>query len=116
MAVIEPPGDNNEGFNNNRSNRKPKEFVPNPKIAGLSFEKQLRLRVLIDSIGSIKVDKPKPKNYKGDKVEYSGYIRVEEAEVIDYQNKVKEVVTELLLQNFELMEQYTKLIGKGIVD
>ena len=116
MALLEPPNEGDDGFNNNRSNRKPKEVTPNPKVSTLSLERQLKLRVLLNSIGELKIEKPESRNSKGDKLEYSGYIRVEEAEIVDYQNNVKEVLTELLLQNFELFDQYTKLIGKGLID
>lgn len=112
--LLEPPNDNND--NNSRSDRKPKEVVPNPLVQNLSFERQLQIRVLMDKIGSLTLERPEEKTTDKEVIKYSGYVRLEEAEVIDYQNDVKELLTSLMLQNFELMDAYKKQIGKGLID
>ncbi len=112
--LFEPP-DNNDG-NNNRSNKNPKPVTPNPLVSRLSFERQLQVRVLLDQIGTLTVEKPLASGKDKEVVEYSGFVRLEEADVVDYQNAVKDILTSLLLQNFELRDAYLKELSKGLIN
>ena len=112
--LLEPPNDNDS--DNNRSNKKPKPVTPNPLVSQLSFERQLQVRVLLDQIGTLTVGKPLPSSNDKEVVEYSGFVRLEEADIIDYQNEVKEILTSLLLQNFELRDAYLKELSKGLIN
>lgn len=113
--LFEPP-DNNKDNNNSRSNRKPKNFTPSPAIGNLSLERQLQIKILINSIGSLVIEKPTSFTNDKEVVEYSGYVRLEEAEVIDYQNSIKEIFTNLMLQNFELRDAYLTELKKGLIN
>lgn len=113
--LFEPP-DNNDDGNNNRSNKNPKPVTPNPLVSQLSFERQLQVRVILDQIGTLTVEKPLASGNDKEVVEYSGFVRLEEADVVDYQNAVKDILTSLLLQNFELRDAYLKELSKGIIN